>query len=374
MLKGIVEPLLKWYDTCRRILPWREEPDAYSVWVSEIMLQQTRVEAVKPFYTRFMDALPDIEALASCEEDRLLKLWEGLGYYNRVRNMQKAARIVAEEYGGRMPSDYEKLLKLPGIGPYTAGAVASIAYGIPVPAVDGNVLRVLSRVTADYEDIMKPSMRRKMEEQIMEIIPPDNAGKFTPALMELGAIICVPNGAAKCGECPLKDMCLAREKGIVTELPQKAAKKPRRIEQKTVFVLKDGEKAAIRKRPKKGLLPGLYELPNTEGHLGMDEVVQFVKEQGMSPIRVKRLSDSKHIFSHVEWQMIGYAVWIEELEKKPEDGLIFVEPQRTEREFPIPAAFGAYTDYLQIKLGQEKYESVKGRKENEDFISGNTVL
>ena len=165
MLKGIVEPLLKWYDTCRRILPWREEPDAYSVWVSEIMLQQTRVEAVKPFYTRFMDALPDIEALASCEEDRLLKLWEGLGYYNRVRNMQKAARIVAEEYGGRMPSDYEKLLKLPGIGPYTAGAVASIAYGIPVPAVDGNVLRVLSRVTADYEDIMKPSMRRKMEDR-----------------------------------------------------------------------------------------------------------------------------------------------------------------------------------------------------------------
>ena len=224
MLKGIVEPLLKWYDTCRRILPWREEPDAYSVWVSEIMLQQTRVEAVKPFYARFMEALPDIEALASCEEDRLLKLWEGLGYYNRVRNMQKAARIVAEEYGGRMPSDYEKLLKLPGIGPYTAGAVASIAYGIPVPAVDGNVLRVLSRVTADYEDITKPSMRRKMEEQIMEIIPPDNAGKFTQALMELGAIICVPNGAAKCGECPLKDMCLAREKGIVTELPQKAAK------------------------------------------------------------------------------------------------------------------------------------------------------
>lgn len=374
MLKRIVEPLLKWYDKCRRILPWREDPDAYSVWVSEIMLQQTRVEAVKPFFARFMDALPDIEALASCEEDRLLKLWEGLGYYNRVRNMQKAARIVAEEYGGRMPSDYEELLKLPGIGPYTAGAVASIAYGIPAPAVDGNVLRVLSRVTADYEDITKPSMRKKMERQIMEIIPQDNAGKFTQALMELGAIICVPNGAAKCSECPLQDMCLARERDIVQELPKKPAKKPRRIEQKTVLVLKDGEKAAIRKRPQKGLLPGLYELPNEEGHLSMDEVIRLVKERGMSPIRVKRLADSKHIFSHVEWRMTGYVVWVEELEKQPEDGLIFVEPQRTESEFPIPAAFGAYTDYLQIKLGQEKYESVEGRKENEDFISGNTVL
>lgn len=197
MLEQIVEPLLQWFDENKRILPWRQDPTPYHVWISEIMLQQTRVEAVKAYYARFTQALPEVADLAACPQERLLKLWEGLGYYNRVKNMQKAAIQVMEEYGGKLPADYEKLLKLPGIGSYTAGAVSSIAYGIPQPAVDGNVLRVITRITEDPEDILKQSMKRKIEENLREIMPKDRPGDFNQSLMELGATVCVPNGMAK---------------------------------------------------------------------------------------------------------------------------------------------------------------------------------
>lgn len=233
MLKQIVKPLLSWYDGHARVLPWRENRHPYRVWVSEIMLQQTRVEAVKPFFERFIKALPDVKSLAECPEDELLKLWEGLGYYNRVRNMQKAAQTVMEQYDGAFPADYEKLLSLPGIGHYTAGAIGSIAFDIPMPAVDGNVLRVLARVKASYEDILKQSVKSSMEKEVRKIIPADRAGDFNQALIELGAIVCVPNGKARCGACPLAFCCMAREKGIVDELPKKKAKKERRLEQKT---------------------------------------------------------------------------------------------------------------------------------------------
>ena len=203
MREQIVTPLLSWYDKHARVLPWREDTAAYRVWVSEIMLQQTRVEAVKPFFERFIKALPDVQALSEAPEDELLKLWEGLGYYNRVRNMQKAARVIVSEYGGDFPADYEKLLSLPGLGHYTAGAVSSIAFGIPMPAVDGNVLRVLSRVTASYEDVLKQSVKTAMEAEVKKIIPADRAGDFNQALIEIGAIVCVPNGKAKCEICPL---------------------------------------------------------------------------------------------------------------------------------------------------------------------------
>ena len=209
MLEQIVTPLLSWYDKHARVLPWREDTAAYRVWVSEIMLQQTRVEAVKPFFERFIKALPDVQALSEAPEDELLKLWEGLGYYNRVRNMQKAARVIVSEYGGDFPADYEKLLSLPGLGHYTAGAVSSIAFGIPMPAVDGNVLRVLSRVTASYEDVLKQSVKTAMEAEVKKIIPADRAGDFNQALIEIGAIVCVPNGKAKCEICPLAFLCEA---------------------------------------------------------------------------------------------------------------------------------------------------------------------
>ena len=353
-LQNIVQPLLAWFDANARVLPWRDSPTPYRVWVSEIMLQQTRVEAVKPFFGRFTEALPDVAALAVCEEEKLLKLWEGLGYYNRVRNMQKAAQTVMEEHGGQLPADYEALMKLKGIGSYTAGAIASIAFQIPVPAVDGNVLRVISRITASEKDILKASVKKEMESRIKAIMPQDRAGAFNQALMELGAIVCVPNGPAKCGICPLHGLCLARQRGIVSELPKKAAAKPRRVQERTVLILKDGDRVAIHKRPPKGLLAGLYELPNVEGSLNDEEVLELLKKKHFSPIRILPLEGAKHIFSHVEWHMTGYVITVEEPERETE--YLFVEPRETEEKYPIPAAFAAYTKYLQIKLGQEKYK------------------
>ena len=358
-LKQIVTPLLSWYDGHARVLPWRENTAPYRVWVSEIMLQQTRVEAVKPFFERFMKALPDVQALAECPEDELLKLWEGLGYYNRVRNMQKAAQVIMAEYDGQFPADFEKLLALPGIGSYTAGAISSIAFGIPMPAVDGNVLRVISRVKASYEDVLKQSVKNAMESEIRKIIPEDRAGDFNQALIEIGAIVCVPNGKAKCEECPLAFCCKAKEKGIVDELPKKKAKKERRIEDRTVLILKDGDRVAIRKRPAKGLLAGLYELPNLEGNLSEQQVLDQVKAWGLSPLRILPLAGAKHIFSHVEWHMTGYAISLEETEDMNQEGLLFVDVKETEAHYPIPAAFAAYAEYLNISLGQEKYKEGK---------------
>ncbi len=356
MLEQIVQPLLDWFDQNARILPWREKPEPYRVWVSEIMLQQTRVEAVKPFFERFTEALPDIKALAECEQDRLLKLWEGLGYYNRVRNMQKAAQYMTRFYDGRMPADYEKLLALPGIGPYTAGAVASIAFEIPVPAVDGNVLRVITRITENDGDILKQSVKRQVETELLKIMPEGRSGAFNQALMELGATVCVPNGAPKCEACPMADLCLAHQNGKEMDYPKKAQKKPRRVEKKTVLVIGDGNKTAIRKRPSKGLLAGLYELPNLPGHLSSEEVLAWIKKEGLSPIRIRKLTDAKHIFSHIEWHMTGYVVLVEELEETFRSDMLFIEPKKTEEEYPIPAAFATYAEYLQIRLGQEKYD------------------
>lgn len=356
MLEQIVKPLLSWYDGHARVLPWREDKSPYRIWVSEIMLQQTRVEAVKPFYERFLKTLPNVRSLAECPEDELLKLWEGLGYYNRVRNMQKAARVIMEEYGGEFPADYEKLLALPGIGRYTAGAIGSIAFGIRRPAVDGNVLRVLSRVKASYEDILKQSVKTALEQEVQKIMPKERAGDFNQALIEIGAVVCVPNGKAKCGECPLAFCCRALAEGVVEELPKKKAKKERRVEQRTVFVLREGDRVAIRKRPPRGLLAGLYELPNVEGVLGEEGVLAQVKKWGLSPLRILPLAGARHIFSHVEWQMTGYAVSLEETEDMDQNGLFFIEAGETEEKYPIPAAFAAYAGYMDIMLGQEKYE------------------
>ncbi len=356
-LKQMAEPLVAWYRKEKRTLPWRENVTAYKVWVSEIMLQQTRVEAVKPYYDRFLKAFPTIRDLAEAREDILLKMWEGLGYYNRVRNMQKAARQVMVEYNGEFPSTYEEIRNLTGIGNYTAGAISAFAFGIPKPAVDGNVLRVISRLTASYEDIMKASVRERVEEELAELIPADAASDFNQGLIELGAIVCVPNGAPKCGECPLAHLCKAHIQGIEMELPVKSKAKERRIEEKTVLIFQDGDYVAIRKRGAKGLLAGLYELPNVEGHLNEDEVVAYSKSIGLAPIRIQRLEEGKHIFSHVEWRMIGYRIRVDELEKSCREQMLFVHPEEIEREYPIPAAFEVYTKQINIKLGQEKYEN-----------------
>lgn len=354
-LKKIVEPLLTWFQKNARVLPWREEPAPYRVWVSEIMLQQTRVEAVKPYFERFTRELPNIKALAECEEEKLLKLWEGLGYYNRVRNMQVAAKTVMEEYGGTLPADYEELLKLKGIGSYTAGAIASIAYKIPVPAVDGNVLRVISRVSGDRSDIMKQSVRTEMERALRESMPKTEASAFNQALMELGATVCVPNGAPLCEKCPWQEFCEAKRKDCWQEIPVKSKAKARRIEEKTVFIIRDGEKIVLHKRPGKGLLAGLYEFPNTAGHLTEEEALEWVKEQKLSPIRIQKLEPAKHIFSHVEWHMNGYMIKVDEL-TQDKSGMLFVDVKDSEENYPIPAAFSAYTKYMNIRLGNDRFE------------------
>ena len=373
-LEQLVEPLLMWFESHARVLPWREEPTPYKVWVSEIMLQQTRVEAVKPYFERFIKALPDVRALAEYPEDELLKLWEGLGYYNRVRNMQKAAIQVMEEYGGVLPEDYNELLQLKGIGHYTAGAIASIAYGVPVPAVDGNVLRVITRVTADETDIMKQSFRSHMEEALLAVmnefqisaelrqkLPRGNVpGAFNQALMELGATVCVPNGAPLCTECPWQGCCLAKKEERIYELPVKSKAKARKIEKRTVLILRDGDKVAIRKRSNKGLLAGLYELPNVEGDLAPEDVLEVVKQMDLAPIRIQKLAPAKHIFSHIEWHMNGYAILLEGVdmqeEKESQEELIFVDAQDARERYAIPAAFSAYAGYMNIKLGNEKFK------------------
>ena len=351
----IVEPLLEWYDKGHRILPWREDPKAYKVWISEIMLQQTRVEAVKPYFNRFISELPDIKSLAECEEDKLLKLWEGLGYYNRARNLQKAAGQVMEAYGGEMPRTQEELLKLAGIGNYTSGAIASIAFGEKVPAVDGNVLRILSRLSLDEEDILKDVTKRRVEHQLMEVMPGERPGDFNQALMELGATVCIPNGKPKCEVCPWEKICLAHLQGREEEFPKKEPKKKRTIEKKTILIIQDENKSALHKRPASGLLAGLYEFPNLEGHLTEKRVLEYLKKIGLEALRIQKIETSKHIFSHKEWHMIAYQIRVDELAKKgkqlEKENWIFVESKEAETTYPLPSAFSTYTKYLNIMQG-----------------------
>ena len=348
-LVKIVQPLVDWYRENKRDLPWRHNPDAYRVWISEIMLQQTRVEAVRPFFEQFIKALPKVEDVAVCPEEQLLKLWEGLGYYNRVRNMQKAAQQIMVDHEGIFPDTYEEILQLKGIGNYTAGAISAFAYGIPKPAVDGNVLRVISRITGSYEDIMKQSVRKKIENTLEQVIPSDAASDFNQGLIELGAIVCVPNGEPKCEECPVKEYCIACKENLTTEIPVKKKAKARKIEERTILIFKDGKRIAIRKRPAKGLLAGLYEFPNVEGKLSMDEVTEYSKTIGLMPVRVQELPEAKHIFSHIEWHMTGYEVIVDELEKTNEKGFLFIHPEEIRKEYSIPSAFEKYTGYAGIE-------------------------
>lgn len=356
-ITDMIQPLLAYYDANRRILPWREEPTAYRVWVSEIMLQQTRVEAVKPYFARFMDALPDIESLAMAEEEALLKLWEGLGYYSRVRNLGKAAKIVMEQYHGKMPDEVSELLKLPGIGSYTAGAVASIAYGKAVPAVDGNVLRVMSRVFEDERDVLLAAVKKDWENRILAEMSKDRPGDFNQALMEIGAMVCVPNGAPKCAQCPFQTFCKAHLHGTELAYPYKAPKKARVTEERTVLILRDENKTVLVKRPSKGLLAGMYEFPVMEGYVTEQEIIAYLKQQGLETIWIKPLEDAKHIFTHKEWHMKGYMIRVDELDRRnvPKEWL-FVEPDETREKYPIPTAYAKYMKYLHITVGYEVFE------------------
>lgn len=340
----IAEPLLAWYDAGRRVLPWREEPTPYHVWLSEIMLQQTRVEAVRPYYDRFLRELPDIGSLAAVEEEKLLKLWEGLGYYNRARNLKKSAMQIMSEYDGKMPGDYDSLIKLTGIGSYTAGAISSIAFGNAVPAVDGNVLRILSRLRMDDRDILDAGVRKAVGEEIKGIMPVSRPGDFNQALMELGATVCIPNGSPRCEECPWNRLCQARIQNRISEYPKKASRKQRSIEKKTILVIRYGRQVALRQRPKRGLLAGLYEFPSLEGIQKEEQVIAYLKELGVMPLRIQKLRDSKHVFTHKEWHMTGYLIRVDELMGMGE--YVFVDPEEIRDRYPVPSAFAAYMDMI----------------------------
>ena len=344
-----------WYAENRRDLPWRSDREPYHIWVSEIMLQQTRVEAVREYYLRWMEALPDIRALAEADEEQLLKLWQGLGYYSRVRNLQAAAMEIMELHGGVFPTDHGKIRSLKGIGDYTAGAIASIAFDQPAPAVDGNVLRVMSRINADYSDIKAAATKKKVAAQLAELYPEEGSGlcgDFTQGLIELGAIVCVPNGRPQCEICPVSEFCRAREEGVQMELPVKAEKKARRIEERTVFILTCGDfggeggsdgKAgmlAVRRRSETGLLANLAELPNVQGTLTADQALQKAWEWGCSPTGLTRSAKFKHIFSHVEWHMTGYYITCGDC-GQPDEGRPFrwVTAEEMEAEVPLPSAF-----------------------------------
>lgn len=344
-LADIVRPLLRWYEENRRSLPWREEPTPYRVWISEIMLQQTRVEAVKPYFERFLRELPEVEALSSAPEDRLLKLWEGLGYYSRVRNLQKAARIVVEQYGGILPGDPGELRKLPGIGEYTAGAISSIAFGRPEPAVDGNVLRVLARLTADERDIRDPAAKRLAAENLRGIYPAGRSGDFTQALMELGATVCLPNGAPLCERCPLSSLCEGLKTGRAEALPTASPKPARRREEKTVFLILCGGKAALQKRPETGLLAGMWEFPCAPGTLSEEEARLILSGWGVSAQGMEPLPGAKHVFTHVEWQMSGYLVKSEFMTKN----FFWADREDLGSRCAVPSAYKKFLKILQSR-------------------------
>lgn len=312
-LSRLPDPLLRWYRVNARDLPWRRTDSPYPIWVSEIMLQQTRVAAVLGYYGRFLAAFPTVRALAGASEDHLFKLWEGLGYYSRARNLQKAARIITERLGGVFPRTYKDLIALPGIGDYTASAIASAAFGQREAAVDGNVLRVFTRLTDCHRDITDLKVRRAVREQVGTVMPraADDIRIFNQATMELGATVCVPGGPPKCGLCPARDFCLGRIRQTASALPVKAPKKERKIEEKTVFLLqREDGRIALKKRPGSGLLAGLWEFPNVSGTLDGGAGQELLSHWGLTPRDWRKRLTAKHIFTHVEWHMTGYSLLV----------------------------------------------------------------
>jgi len=308
-IRELNERLLPWFCEHKREMPWRGEGvTPYQTWVSEIMLQQTRVEAVRSYFVRFTEALPDVYALAQCEEDRLLKLWEGLGYYSRVRNLQRAARTVVDEYGGELPRSRAELKKLSGIGDYTAGAICSIAYGLPEPAVDGNVLRVVSRLTGDERSTDEAAVRTEWTERLRAVYPDTHCGDFTQALMELGAIVCLPNGAPLCKACPMQEVCFAAKNCAWEHLPVRKAKAARKVIALTAFVVSTEQGVFLRKRTEQGVLRGTWEFPNVLGTLSKEQATAYAEAQGLKNAMVTAQSTYTHIFTHLEWHVTAYRV------------------------------------------------------------------
>lgn len=344
-LRQLPIPLLVWYRENARTLPWRSDPTPYHVWISEVMLQQTRVAAVLDYYRRFLDAAPGAADLAALSEDRLMKLWQGLGYYSRARNLQKAAKQIMADHGGVFPNTYEDIRALPGVGDYTAGAVSSIAFGLPVPAVDGNVLRVCARITGDGGDIAAPAMKKWVTAALADIIPLDAPGDFNQALMELGATVCLPNGAPLCEKCPVSGFCRAFQEGRTGELPVKSAKKARRVEERTVYLLFFEDCVALRRRPDRGLLAGLWEYPNE-----LSDGTDWPEKWGLAVSVPERAGTGRHIFTHIEWHMTALAGELDS-PRLPE-GWVWAGREELVDAYAVPNAFRAFESIVAGRLGR----------------------
>lgn len=343
VLIAMFEALIPWYEAHKRELPWRQDKEPYHVWLSEIMLQQTRVEAVKEYYRRFVTALPTIPDLAEAPEEQILKLWEGLGYYNRVRNLQKAAQTICAEYTGVFPSEYAQIRSLSGIGDYTAGAIASICFDAPTPAVDGNVLRVYSRLLADDANIDLQTTKKRITRKLQETYPQKNPGIATQALMELGATVCVPNGAPRCDVCPVAEICQARKQDTWRNLPVRSEKKKRKIVDKTVFILLTEDAVALHKRSTSGLLAGMWEFPNVDAKLDKQAAVTQVTGWQAEPLNLLMQTSYTHIFSHVEWHMTAYYIRCRKTNKKWK----WVTKESLDETYALPSAFRPFREQIE---------------------------
>ena len=332
--------ILMFYDEHKRSLPWRNNPNPYYVLVSEIMLQQTRVDTVIPYFERFINALPDISSLASVSDEVLYKLWQGLGYYARVRNLKKAASMIMLEYNGVLPNDYESLMKLPGVGHYTAGAILSIAFNQKFTAVDGNVLRVFTRFYGIKDSIKEELTKKKIESLVYQLYPENRASDFTQALMEIGALICLPNGEPLCDTCPLKDKCYAYIQNEQSLIQLKELKKDKDRVLLTVFILKYNDLIALHKRPDTGLLASLWELPNVEGHLSLEETKTWLNDNSFKFDVVKKGIVYSHVFTHKIWDMISYEIKLKELPSH--NDYEFASVMDVKNIYSIPTAFTGF--------------------------------
>lgn len=341
-IEAFQNDLISWFKEEQRDLPWRKDRDPYKVWVSEVMLQQTRVDTVIPYFNRFLEWFPTLEDLADAEEEKILKAWEGLGYYSRIRNLQSAVKEVREKYNSVVPSTPKEISSLKGVGPYTAGAILSIAYGIPEPAVDGNVMRVLSRILSIWEDIAKPSSRKVFEEAVRKLISHEDPSGFNQALMELGALICTPTSPS-CLLCPVREHCQGFYEGVETELPIKSKKTKQREVQLAAIAFEDNSgKILIHKRPNEGLLANLWEFPNVEIDLPLqsekNHLADYFKQKFGFDMEIdKRIGQIEHVFSHLIWKITVYTGQVTLfVEETPEWKFVELNEMAEDYAFPVP--------------------------------------
>lgn len=333
-MEEIVAPLLVWYQKNRRVLPWRVDKHPYHVWISEIMLQQTRIEAVKQYYQRFMEKVPTIQELANLPEDELLKLWQGLGYYNRARNLQKAAKIIMTDYQGVFPQQYREILALPGIGEYTASAIGSICFSLKEPVIDGNVLRVMMRLQNSSENVDNNKTKKQLRKKLLDIMP-ENSGDFNEALMELGETVCLPNTIPKCEICPLAVWCQANRNNTQLSLPIKEKKQIKKTELYTVLLFVYKDRVAITKREANGLLHNLWQFPNIEGIHTQKTLIDWLQEHTIEVDKIIPGNKYQHVFTHKIWHNQVYIVYVRKIISQ----YTWVTLSQLEKDFAIPTAF-----------------------------------